>query len=139
VNATVIFLALIALATLTMAIIQVGAIIFAARLAKRVEQLASKVEQDIQPLMARLTAAATDAARVASLAASQAERMDGLLTDLAGQVEETLVQVRQAVVVPAREGKALIGGLRAALAALRGLGTSGRVRRAEDEDALFIG
>jgi hypothetical protein len=117
----------------------VGAIIYAGRLARRVEKLAEQVERDIQPLLGRLNAAAGDAARVASLAASQAERMDVVLTDITGQVQDTIAQVRTAIIQPAREGRAVMSGIRAALAALRGLGLPGRVRRADDEDALFIG
>jgi hypothetical protein len=139
VNWAVFFLALIAVATLTMALIQVGAIIYAGRLARRVERLTAQVERDLQPLIGRLTTVAGDAARVSALAAAQAERMDAMLTDLAGQVEQTLVQVRAAVVVPAREGLALVSGLRAAVATLRGVRGRSRPARAEDEDALFIG
>ena len=138
-NWTPVFLAVIAIATLTMAIIQVGAIIYAGRLAKRVERLATQVEHEIQPLLGRLNTAASDAARVAALAAAQAERMDVVLTDITGQVQDTVTQVRTAIIAPAREGRAVVSGIRAALAALRGLGFPGRVRRAEDEDALFIG
>jgi hypothetical protein len=81
---------------------------------------------------------AADAARVSGIAAVQAERVDAMLTDLADQVEQGVAQVRDAVMAPAREGLALVTGLRAALNALRGV-RRGRPSRAEDEDALFIG
>jgi hypothetical protein len=122
-----------------MAVIQVGAIIYAARLAGRLERLANQVEREIQPMIGRLTTAAGEAARVSSLAVAQAERMDLVLTDLTAQVQDTVNQVRAAIVTPAREGRAVVSGIRAALAALRGFGLPGGGRRPEDEDALFIG
>jgi hypothetical protein len=51
-------------------------------------------------------------------------------------------EVQRAIVMPAREGFALISGIRAALAALKGLGARGGPTRTpahEDEDPLFIG
>lgn len=135
----VVFLAVIAIATLVMALIQVGAIIYAGRLARRVERLTDRLEQEVQPLLGRLTAITGDAARVASLAASQAERVDALLTDVTGQLEEGVAQVKSAVIGPAREGIAVVTGVRAAIAALRGLDLRRRPGRPEDEDALFIG
>ncbi len=136
---SLIFLATIAVATLTMAVIQVGAIIYAARLSRRIEQLANRLESDLKPLIGRATAAANDAASVASIAKVQAERVDGLLTDFTGQVEQSLDQIRR-VVSPTREGLALLTGLRAAIAALRSLESRRRGSTpAEEEDPLFIG
>lgn len=137
---SVIFLAVIAIATITMAIIQVGAIIYASRLARRVDQLLGRVEQDLQPLIGRATAVVDDAASVAAMAKVQAERVDGLLTEVTGQVERSLDQMRSALVSPAREGLALLSGLRAAIAALRNLEARRRREKSvEEDDALFIG
>ncbi len=47
-----VFLGVIALATLVMAIIQVGAVVAVGRLARRVDHLADQVENDIKPLLA---------------------------------------------------------------------------------------
>jgi uncharacterized membrane protein len=137
---SVIFLAVVAIATITMAIIQVGAIIYASRLARRVDQLLGRVEQDLQPLIGRATAVVDDAASVAAMAKVQAERVDGLLTEVTGQVERSLDQMRSALVSPAREGLALLSGLRAAIAALRNLEARRRREKSvEEDDALFIG
>jgi hypothetical protein len=51
-----VFLGIIAGAVLVMAVIQVGAIIAAARLAQRVNRLAAQVERDMAPLVANLSA-----------------------------------------------------------------------------------
>lgn len=135
-----VFLGLIALATLVMAAIQIGAVLVAVRLARRLEQTVARLERDIEPLIGRATVVSEEAARVASLVADQVERADAMLTDLGRRVDDTVTLVQNAVVTPAREGLALLAGLRAALNALRGLRQGrGRGSRHEEEDALFIG
>jgi hypothetical protein len=105
------------------------------------DHLASQFEQDIKPVMANITRMTAEAARAASLAATQIESADRVLGDFAQRVEQTLSAVQSRVFGPAREGAALLAGIRAALAAFRDLRESGRRRGSvvEDEDALFIG
>ena len=50
------FLGVIALATLVMALIQVGAISYMARMARRIEGLLGRVEHDLQPTVERINA-----------------------------------------------------------------------------------
>ena len=135
------FLGIIALAVAVMAAIQVGAIIVAARLARRVDRLATQIEQDIKPVFQNLQALTTEAARAAALAAVQVERADRIFGELSQRVDQTLVTLQTRVMAPAREGFAVLAGLRAALAAFRDLRDGGRRRPAavEEEDALFIG
>jgi hypothetical protein len=133
-----VFLGVIALATLVMAAIQVGAIVYGARLAARVERLAEQVEREIRPLVARANGIAEEAARATALAARQVERVDRLMVDFSLRVDETAAAIQDAIVTPAREGLALFAGIRAGLAALRTL-RDRRGSRAEEEDALFIG
>jgi hypothetical protein len=138
---SVVFLGVIAVATLVMALIQVGAIIYAGRLAARIEQLTRQVERDVRPMIDKLTAVSADAARASSLAVTQVERVDALMADLTVRVDQTMTIMQNAIVTPAREGLALVRGLRAGLAALRGLRDGGRRPGAhvEEEEGLFIG
>ena len=139
---SLVFLGVIALATLTMAVIQVGVIVYAGRLKWRMDRLAETVEQDLKPLMGRLKEMSGDAARVTSLAVAQAERVDQLFAEFSQRSDHILSLVQNAVVVPAREGMAVLEGLRAGLAALRSLAqrrASQPSGTAEDEEALFIG
>jgi hypothetical protein len=134
------FLGAIALATLVMAAIQVGAIVYGARLARRVERLVGQVERDIGPLVERLTAMSGDAQRAAALAAAQVEKVDRMTTELSARLDRTMALVQRALVAPAREAAALAAAARAAAAALR----VGRRRQAArgldgDDTALFIG
>ena len=135
------FLGIIAAATVAMAISQIGAIVYAALLARQVTRLIGQLEQELKPLSASVTAIGRDAARASALAAAQVERVDRLFTDLTGRVEETAQAIQKTVAMPAREGAALMAGLKAALSAFRELrarpGTGSA--RTEDEDALFIG
>jgi hypothetical protein len=53
-----VFLGIIALAVTVMAVVQVGVIVFGARLARRVEQLVVQIDRDIKPLVANLNVVA---------------------------------------------------------------------------------
>lgn len=132
-----VFLGSTALAVVVMAAIQVGAVIYAVRLARRAERLVSQIEQEIVPIISRLAVISDDAARATSLAVAQVERADRLFADLSQRVERIMVLIETTLTGPAREGMAIISGIKAALAALRG--PRGRARSADDEDALFIG
>jgi hypothetical protein len=135
---TVVFLGIIAAATLTIAIVQVGVIVMAGRLVRRVERLSDQVEHEMTPLFGHINAIARDASRAAGLAAVQVERADRLFADLSLRIEQTLATIQAAIVAPAREGAAVVNGLRAAIAAIRELRAARGQRRADDEDALFI-
>lgn len=135
-----VFLGIIAFATAVMALVQVGAIIVLARVATQVRDVATTLQQDIRPLLARATAIADEAQKTATLATAQAQKIDRLVTDLTRRVDETSAVIQQAIVTPAREGLALFSALKAGLAALRGLRDfRGRPGSVDDEDALFIG
>jgi hypothetical protein len=139
-GASDLFLGIIALATLVMALIQVGAIIAAARFGRRMQQMVVSIQEEVRPLIARANSVAEEASKTAIIASAQAQKIDKLVTDLTRRVDETSVVVQQAVVTPARETLALVAGLKAGLAALRGLRDfRGRPGRVEDEDPLFIG
>ena len=135
------FLGVIAVATLATALVQVGVLVAAGRLAKRVERVADQVEREIGPILASVNAIGKDASRAASMATAQVERVDRLFGDAAQRLDTTLGAIQTAVAAPAREGAALMLGLSAALEALR-LGLANRrpsrARSADDDDALFI-
>jgi hypothetical protein len=137
-----VFLGVIAGAVLVMALIQVGAVIAAARLANHVNRLAQQVEREMAPLVANLHTIGAEAARASALATAQVERADRLFADLSAKVEETTSVVQQAIMAPAREGLAVMAGLRAALTSLRDArhdATRRRSARSDEDDPLFIG
>jgi hypothetical protein len=135
------FLAIIAVATLAMALIQIGAIIAVLRLAREAQAVIASVQRDVKPLLVRANDIVEEASKTVSLATVQAEKVDKLMTDLTRRVDETSVLVQQAIVRPAREGMAIVSAVKAALGVFRGLGDfRGRQGRGgEEDDPLFIG
>jgi hypothetical protein len=84
-------------------------------------------------------AIARDTQRAVALATAQIDRVDQLFGDLTHVVQNSVASFQATVAAPAREGKALLSALRAALDAVRDGRRHARSRqRAEDEDALFI-
>jgi hypothetical protein len=136
-----IFLGIIALATLVMALIQIGAIVAVARLARDAQKALASVQEDVKPLVAKVSALADEATKTATIATAQAEKIDQLVTDLTRRIDETSAVVQQAVITPAREGLAIVAAIRAGLSALRGFRDmrASQTRHAEEEDPLFIG
>lgn len=139
---TPVFLGIIAVSVLVMAAIQVGVLIYGARLAQRVTRLSDRVEREIAPVFASLQTVGAEAARASALAAAQVERADRLFADVSTRLEDTVAVVQQAVVTPAREGLALVAGVKAALGTLREMqqaASGARTSRADEDDPLFIG
>jgi hypothetical protein len=139
---TPIFLGVIAVAVAIMAAIQVGAIIYGARLAQRVNRLTSQIEGELKPVFSNLQAVSAEAARASALAAAQVERADRLFADVTRRVEDTVAVVQEAVVTPAREGLAIVAGLRAVIESLKGSRDALMARRSsrsDDDNPLFIG
>src|SRR6185295_3167093 len=107
---------------------------------RRLSRFVDQVERDLRPIIAHVDAIGRDAARAASLAVAQVERVDRLFTDVARRIEQTVASCQGTLAVPAREGRSWLNAFRAGLAAIRELRTYARARKArtEDDDALFI-
>ena len=141
------FLAVIALSTLVMALVQVGAIVAILKIARQTHEAVAGLQRDVQPLIAQATvvaakanAVADEATRTATLVTAQTQKIDRLLTDFTVRFDQTAAIVQQAIVTPAREGMAIVAALKAGLAALQGMRERTRQGRgAEEEDPLFIG
>lgn len=137
-----VFLGIIAVSVLTMALVQVGAIIFGVRLARRLDALSTTLERDIKPVLERLAAVSDDAARMSQLALTQVQRADLLFGDLAKRIDSSVATVQSALLAPAREGIAVFSALRAVLTALRpppGAPQPGARGATEEDEQLFIG
>ena len=141
-----VLLGVIALAVAVMAIVQVGAIVAGLRVARRVEHLTTEFETGIKPLLANLTTLSTEATKAATLAVVQVERFDKGFGELTTRLEQTLAAAQRLMNGPAREGMALVAGVRAAVNAFQTLRESSRRRSAsrsaaieEEEESLFIG
>jgi hypothetical protein len=138
-----VFLGIIAISVLVMALIQVGALVAALRVAKRLEQVSRQIETDIKPLITNLGAVTAELSRTAGVAARQMDRVDRLFGDLATRVEQTLAVAQQFVHGPARNGFAILSGVQAAVSAFKGIREASRRRHkvtpGVEDDSLFIG
>jgi hypothetical protein len=139
-------LGVIAVAVAVMAIVQVGAIVAALKVARRVERLATEIETGVKPLLANLATVSAEASRTAQLAAAQVERFDRLFADMTLRVEQTLAAAQQFVSGPARQGMAIVAGIRAAVGAFQNMREATHRRGArraagleDEEESLFIG
>jgi hypothetical protein len=135
-----IFLGIIAVATVALALVQIGVILVAGLAVRRATKLIATIEEEIRPIFGHVNAIARDASRAAALATAQVERADQLFADLAVRVERAMNDVQASIGRPAREGRALMSAFKAAFQAIREMRQRGRGRqaRSEDEDALFI-
>jgi hypothetical protein len=136
---TVVFLGIIAAATLAMAIVQVGVFVAAGLLTRRLGRFVDEVEREVKPILGHVNAITRDASRAAALAVAQVERVDHVCADVTKKIEQTLAIIHSGIVVPAREGRAVILGISAVMAAIREFRAQrAQPRRKEDEDGLFI-
>lgn len=139
---TEVSLGVIAVATLAMAVVQVGVMVMAGMAARRMGRLVDRLEAQVQPLIDNINAIGREAARAASLATVQVERADKLFGDVSVRIEQAINTLQTSIAAPAREGRALLSAFRAAIQVLREMGRNGRRRQprggSEDEDALFI-
>lgn len=141
-----VLLGIIAAAVAVMAVIQVAAIVAGVRIARRVEQLATDMETSVKPLLANLTVMSAEASKAAALAAAQVERIDRVFGELAVRVDKTLATAQAFISGPAKDGMAIVAGIKAALTALKSIREAARRRGAaraaafeEEEESLFIG
>ncbi len=137
---TNVWLGIIAVAVLVMAVIQIAAIVFAMAAARRIGQVADRLEKNLNPVVSNLQTITSEAARMTTLAAAQVERADRMFADLTRRAEQ-LVAAVPTLLGPAGRGLAFLNGIKAALAAIHELRRSSRRGAAhpDEDDALFIG
>ena len=135
------FMGVITFAVLTIAVAQVATLWYGLRVMRRLDQLANRVEKDIQPVIDRVNAVSGDVTRATSLAIAQIERADQLFARFAMRADQLMAVGQDAVLEPVRRSAALIQALRAALEALRTTPRDAPSKQAADDEqeALFIG
>ena len=128
-------LSVIAVATVIMAVVQIGVVLFTSRLAKRVNRLVDVIEREIKPTLARVDAVSSDVARVTSLASNQVERLDQIASHLIEKIDEILTVADRSVFAPLKQGAGFLFGLRAALLAFRDESTQSQPPTDSDESS----
>jgi len=120
----------------------------ALRAARRLGEMAGRFERDVRPILANLQKVSEEAARASAQAAAQIDRLDALVAGVARRVEETAAAVQETILQPARDGLALLSGLKSIIASFREPrqareprdGREGRDKTpAAPDDELFIG
>ena len=110
----VVFLGVIALASVVQAVFLIGLVVFGLRQARRLDELQSRLDKDIAPALENFTRVSRAAAEISDLATLQARRLDLVLADTIEKIEETTGVIQQLVVRPLKP----IGGI---LALLKGV------------------
>jgi hypothetical protein len=145
----VLFLGVIALASVVQAGFLIGLVIYGRRLAQRVEALQLRLDREISPALENFNRVSRAAAEIADLATLQARRLDIVLADTIERVEETTAAIQKFVVRPLKpiaEILAFLRGLQRGMEAYFQLGRAPDPRRAhprrrghaEDDEHLFI-
>jgi predicted PurR-regulated permease PerM len=136
---SVVFLGIIAVATLAIAIVQISVLIAAGRAARRVGQFMDEAERELKPIISHLNAITRDASKAAALAVVQVERLDQMWSQVGSRVEQTVSSALSVFLGPARQGRALLLGFQAIMGALRNFRSQRSPSNGkEEEDGLFI-
>lgn len=142
----VIFLGIIALASIVQAGFLVGLALEGRKLSRRVAELNDRVERELRPSLDNLARMSRNLADVSDLAVLQVRRVDGLLADTIEKVEETTDVIRKVVlrpIGPLVDVAAFLKGIRRGLEVYQQLGGFERRERVpsgydEDDEHLFI-
>jgi hypothetical protein len=146
----VVFLGVVALASVVQAAFLIGLAVFGSRLARRLDVLQARLDREISPALENFTRVSRNAAEISDLATLQARRVDLLLSDTIEKIEETTTTIQQVVVRPLKplaEVLAFVKGLQRGLDVYFKLDSDRRAhppraprRRnpAEDDEHLFI-
>ena len=144
----VVFLGVIALASLVQAGFLIGLTMGGKRLARRLDALNDRIDREIRPALDNLGRITRNVAEVTDLVTLQARRVDDLLADTIEKIEDTTGTIRRLILRPLGplvDIAAFLKGIRRGLdvySKLRGLDTQGRGRPprrpTEDDEHLFI-
>jgi hypothetical protein len=134
-----VFLAVMAVALVAMAAVQIGLMVVGLRVAKQMATTTAQLQEEIRPLLEKAHLIADDASRAAALAVIQVERVDRFMASTATRLDTTLGIIQNVVSGPIGKGAAAVSAFRAVMGVVRDW--KGRRRRQghDDDDALFVG
>ena len=89
-SAQTLFLGIIALATLTTAVVQIAVLVYAARAVREAGKAVQTFQKSIEPIIASARQVSDDAAKITSLAAKQVERVDNIVDGAMGALKTAL-------------------------------------------------
>ena len=141
-----VFLGVIALASLVQGAFLVGLALGGLRLAKRMGEIQKSVETEIRPALDDVSRLAQNLAAVSEIATGQARRLEALVAHTVERVDRARAQVRTAVEHPVSavsDVGAILKGVRRGLDVYQRLGglsaqRQGASRRYGEDEHLFI-
>lgn len=134
-----VFLAVMAVALVAMAAVQIGLIVVALRVARQMAAATAQFQNDLRPLIEKAQVIADDASRATALAVLQVERVDRFMASTATRVDATLGMIQNVVTGPVGQGAAAISAFRAVMGVVRDWKGRRRRHSYDDDDALFVG
>ena len=141
-----VFLGVIALASLVQGAFLVGLALGGMRIAKRMGEIQKTVESEIRPAIEDVSRLARNLASVSQMATEQAERLETVVAHTVSRVEGVRTHVRESVVRPMEsfgDLGAILKGFRRGLDVYQRLGglsaqRRGATRRYAEDEHLFI-
>ena len=110
----VVFLGVIALASLAQTVFLIALAVAGRRLARRVDEIHDRFERDLRPSLESFSRVSRNLAEMTDLATLQARRIDGVLADTLDKVEDATGYLRRVLLRP-------LGPLADVAAAIKGL------------------
>ncbi len=110
----VVFLGVIALSSMVQAFFLLGVAREGKRLVRRLDELQAQIDREIRPSLDQLARIARNLGEISDLAVLQARRIDDLVEDTVGKIEETTSVIRRLILKP-------LGPLSDIVAFLKGL------------------
>ena len=141
-----VFLGVIAFASLVQGAFLVGLAFGGLRLARRMGEIQKSVEMDIRPALDDVARLTRNLASVSDLATQQAQRLETVVAHTVSRVDEARSQVREAVSRPLdsfRDVSAVLKGFKRGFDVYQRLGglaaqRQGATRRYAEDEHLFI-
>jgi hypothetical protein len=114
-----VLLAILAISTLIMAVVQVEIVIAGFVLARRFTATFSKIEKAAMPLLSHVDAMATEGLATLETVRDQLGRVEHVTSDVMSRIDQTAQRLQSYVLRPARQGVALLAGARAVMQVFR--------------------
>ena len=143
----VVFLGVIALSSLIQGALFLMLARGGLRLSKRIQDLQTRIETEVKPILEDVNAVSRNLSQVSDLAAAQAHRIQDVIAETTRKIEDTRDEIRGVFAHPAAalgDAVAFLKGLRRGLEVYRQLGgfeaqtKGGAARRYGDDEHLFI-
>jgi hypothetical protein len=113
------FLAILAISTLILAVVQAGVVIAGFVLAKRFTDAFSRLEEACMPLLSHVDTMAAEGLNALESVRDQLNRFERVTSDVMSRVDQTSQRLQSYVLTPARQGIALLAGARAVVQVFR--------------------